>query len=151
MAYDVVEEHNSLLTLNGFRFEIDGTPITTVTNIGGLMRTSGEIEWVDGGTGTVEIFSDQKINSGPITIKYRVDPTNDEFTKMRNYVTLSHLLGVRFNFQLVKYHHQKEVFRILVYKGLFKQESFSEFDKNGSGPFEVDLEVPCGAWELIKL
>lgn len=151
MAFIRTDNNNDLLTINGFRFEINGQPIAAITNVGGLNRTTGEIEWVDGGTGITEFFSDQKKVYGPISLKYRVDPTKGEFDLLRQFVTLTHLFGTRFDFTLVKYNHGVEVFRILVYKVLFKEEQFSEFDKNGSGPFEVTINAPCAFWEIIGL
>jgi len=151
MAYERVDANQDVLTVNGFQFEINNQRIASVINCGGFNRTIGGIEWVDGGTGITDTFSDQKKVYGPITIKFRVDPTTNEFNKLRSYVTASHLLGVKFNFAIVKYHYQVELFRILVYNGLFKEEQWSEFDKNGSGPFEGTLNVPCSFWEILTL
>lgn len=150
MPFDRTENHDDLLTLNGFAFEVNGVRIAAVTNVGGFVRTAGEIEWVDGGTGYTEYFIDQKKMFGPITIKYRIDPTKTDVDLLRNFVTASIGLGVKFDFALVKYHHGSELFRILVYRGLFKSETWSEFDKNGAGPVEVDMEVPCSFWEIIQ-
>lgn len=150
MAYVTTESNDDLLTLNGFRIEIGGAPVAAITTVGGLNRVTGEIEWTDGGTGNVQVFSDQQKKFGPISMKYRVDPTKGEFDNLRNLVTSSMYLGVRFDFSIIKYHHGKELFRILVYRSLWNNEQFPEMDKNGSGPFEVTLQVPCAYWEIVK-
>lgn len=150
MSYKQTESHDDLLTLNGFRVEIDGKPVQDIVAVGGINRTVGVIEWTDGGTGFTENFSDQRKVHGPISLRYFVDPTRGDFDKLHSYVTASHLLGVRFDFVIVKYNHGIEVFRIPVYRALFQTETFPELDKNGAGPFEVSLELPCAYWEITK-
>jgi hypothetical protein len=150
MAYLKSENHGDALTLNGFRLELNGKPIETIYKVGGLSQTTGEIEWVDGQTGIAEVFTDQKINSGPLTLAYRVDPTNTEFSQMDQLVQASQRNGTRFNFVIVKYNHGIEVFRIPVYAAVFKGKTLPELNKNESGPFDVELEVPCAYWEILR-
>ncbi len=147
--YATSESHQDVLTLNGFRLEMAGKPIQTIFKVGGLGQTTGEIEWVDGQTGIAEVFGDQKINSGPLTIGYRVDPTNTEFSQMRQIVIASQQNGTRFDFQIVKYNHGNEVFRINVYKAYFKGYTYPELNKNESGAFDVELEVAIAFCEII--
>lgn len=148
MPFEQVEAHDDLLTTNGFVFEIDGQPIVAVTKVGGFSREVGAIEWTDGATGITENFSDQRKIYGPCTISYYVDPTTSDFDKLRAYVNATHKFGTRFDFSVVKYNHALEVFRIAVYKGLFRKEDLPELDKNASGPYEVTLEIPCSYIEV---
>lgn len=150
MPYIQTESHDDVLTTNGFRVEILGKPIQDIVSVGGLNRTTGIIEWTDGATGLTEPFTDQIKHHGPVSIRYWVDPTRGDFDLLRAYVTAAHLLGTRFDFVVVKYNHGVEVFRIPVYRALFQTETFSELDKNSSGPFEVTLEVPCAFYEVVK-
>lgn len=149
MAYTKSENHGDLLTLNGFKLELNGKTYETIYKVGGLSQTTGEIEWTDGQTGITEIFTDQKINSGPLSIAYRVDPTTSEFSQMDQLVQASQRSGVRFDFAIIKFNHGVELFRIAVYKGVFKGKTLPELNKNESGPFDVELEVPCAYWEVV--
>jgi len=149
MSYLRSNKNDDVLVANGFNIEINGQLITGVVNVGGFSRKSGTFEWVDGGTGISETFIDQKHNYGPITMKYRVDPSKPDFVLLRNYVTLCMTTGVKINFSIIKFHFQKEIFRIMVYKALFPDETISGFDVNSSTPLEVDLNIPCSFWEIV--
>lgn len=149
MAYEKVESRDDLLTINGFSLEIEGEVIQEAVTVGGFTRNVGEILQADGGTGIQEPFSDQLKGHGPISIAYRVDPTRGEMDKLRAFVDASINKGTRFDFVLIKYNHGNEFFRIPVYRGLFREETLSDFDKNGSGPFEVNLGISIAFWELL--
>lgn len=144
------ESRRDMLTINGFRVEIEGREIQGITTIGGIGRVLGEIESTDGGSGTVEFYSDQKKTYGPITMTYRPDPANmQEFNFMDQLVTDAFNGGVRRNFTFIKYNHGRELFRIIFYKGLFKSQNLPDFDKNGSGPADVSFEVSVAGWERL--
>lgn len=151
MPFTRTESKDDLLTINGWRLEIQGQVIDSITQVGGLQRQVGNIEWVDGGTGNTEHFSDQKKDYGPISITYRVDPTKGEQDQLEAFVDACINQGTRFDFVIVKLNHGIEHARYLVYQGLFRSESGSDLDKNGSGPYEVTLEVPCTFWERVPV
>ncbi len=149
MPYLHSENHNDALTTNGFRFEFGGKSIEGIIGVAGFVQGTGSFEWVDGQTGIAEWFSDQKINSGPLTLTFRVDPSKPEFAQMRQIVQSSIRNGIRYDFTIVKYNHGVEVFRIPVYKGLFKNNTLPDLNKNESSPFDVTMEVDCAWWEIV--
>lgn len=149
MAYESFENHNDLIVQTGFRMEILGNILSSVVRVGGLNRNTGTIEWVDGGSGYKEFFTDQIKTHGPLSIVYRIDPTKSDAALLKTYVDNSMNLGVRYDFSLIKYHHQFEQFRVLCYRGGFFNEQISDFDNNASGPLEITLEVPIAKFELI--
>lgn len=149
MAFIRPESHDDVLVVTGFRMEIEGVLLSGVAKIGGWDKSTGQIEWVDGGSGNKEYFTDQIKQHGPLTIVYRVDPTKPDFALLRGIVETSINTGRRYDFSVQKYHHQLPIFKLLVYKALFPKESLSDFDNNTGGVFEVTLEVPIGKYEII--
>jgi hypothetical protein len=57
---------------------------------------------------------------------------------------------VRYNFSIIKYHKQIEIFRVNVYKALFSKEALPELNKNQAGAFEVQLDVAIAFWEIVR-
>jgi hypothetical protein len=149
-VYEVTESHNDVMTISGFKVEINGTPVQDITAVGGLNRETGTIEWTDGGTGLTEMFTDQRRKFGPLNLRYMVDPTRGDFDRLHSYVTASQALGVRYNFSIIKYHKQIEIFRVNVYKALFSKEALPELNKNQAGAFEVQLDVAIAFWEIVR-
>lgn len=149
MAYLHSENHNDALTTNGFRFELGGRTFEGIIGVAGWVQGTGSFEWVDGQTGIAEWFSDQKINSGPLSITFRVDPTKPEFSQMRQIVQSAVQNGVRYDFTIVKYNHSVEIFRIAVYKALFKQQTWADLNKNESSPYDITMDVDIAWFEIV--
>jgi hypothetical protein len=149
MALNRTESRNDMLTINGFRVEINNQIFQNFTTVGGLTRTAATLENRDGGSGLAEYFSDQTLTMGPISATYRVDPSTNEWDRLRKIIDDSIFNNVRHSFVVIKYNHGKEYKRFVCYKTLFNTENLPDLDKNGSGPFDVSLEAAISGWEIL--
>jgi hypothetical protein len=143
------ESREDLLTINGYRVEMNNLQFQDFVVVGGTGRNTTLIPNTDGGSGLQENFTDQTITFAPLAMTYRVDPSKNEWARLRQMIEDSFMSGIRHSMTVVKYNHGKEYMRIIYYKVLFNAETLPDLDKNGSGPYDVTMEAAHSGWEIL--
>jgi hypothetical protein len=123
---------------NGWYLEFAGVQSPHFQTLEGLSKKTGLTELVDAGTNIKYKFIDQIKDFGSITLSRALDLSRDD--KAFKLLTDASIdTGFKHIGNLVKLHHGKEVFRVILVGVLFNEYNYPSLDVNGTSQFNVSV------------
>lgn len=137
-----------LFVANGWYLELPGLVSPHFETLGGLQKTSGNVDIVDAGTNNKYKFTSQIVDYGELSLTRTMDGSSDD-TALRALVNLCIETGLKINGVLIKMHHRNEVFRLAFEGWRFSGMTFPDFDVNSEEKFQINYTATVDSFLYI--
>jgi hypothetical protein len=144
-----------LLVANGWYLEglVNSIGATIISphfeTLSGLQKTANSVEIVDAGTNKKHKFPTQILDFGELTLT-RTDQANNEDIIMATMADDMILRGLKIpQVQLVKLHHQQEIFRIILFDFRISAYTYPDFDIASEDKFIISYTATIDDWLRI--